>query len=771
MTLLCDNRSMCELLARLARQLLVAASCMAPAMAATPGADGLLAPEFGYTGTDQAAFRLKAHGSASKVEVELATGQMKAACDDAAEFLSGQADNRAGWDLFSVPIWWSLAKCNEALGRHTPAKLALRRLLDIGERQTTLARAFYTDGDLERLSAYLNAAADLCYAYTVKNPDDPEGFSLASLASFRRTNRLADELAVRAQVFARTRSPAYSALLQAQHHLSEVVLNKVFETFWTRLLPFHSDELATAAAAVDLAEKPLLGATASTQLLNAPFFNLTDADPDLALTLDVNFQTAYIQYVRYQDYDFGAEDKPAGTRKPRYLALLRLVDRKVIVPLGEADSIEAAAHKVAEAEADPGSSAADASRVGYETFVAPVFAYADLPHRPFLNRLHIIPDGFLALVPFNALRGPDGYLIDRFTVVMHDSMRDTLSLYRPTPAGGPRQNAVIVGGVNYSKSFVGLNSTVHPAQLPTTIPEIKAVAEVFAAEPPLTEDRATAARVEAVKGPSILHLATHGMFLPAVAKRGAEPSAINLPSASASIEEPTGVEDQAMTRAILVLAGDDGKPGLLTALDLATMDLNGTRLAVFSACDTEKGDYAYGEGIIGLRLAARLAGARTTVTSLWATASLQTADMISAFYAKLGRGQSIAGALREAALEERARDPRPAIWAAFVTYGGDSEAPMGDIKRAGKVPPSSQELFALVKKRNELIRRSWPFTGFPPPEPELTGINGASCDLLAGGDAWECAYDAVYNGDSGPSRTRKSDLVLQDGTEWRLQDK
>ncbi|TCR16066.1 CHAT domain-containing protein [Streptomyces sp. BK205] len=62
---------------------------------------------------------------------------------------------------------------------------------------------------------------------------------------------------------------------------------------------------------------------------------------------------------------------------------------------------------------------------------------------------------------------------------------------------------------------------------------------------------------------------------------------------------------------------DLAEDGLLTATDLATMDLSGTELVVLSACDTGRGLVAVGQGVYGLRRSVGIAGARTLVMSLW----------------------------------------------------------------------------------------------------------------------------------------------------------
>src|SRR5207249_10438972 len=90
----------------------------------------------------------------------------------------------------------------------------------------------------------------------------------------------------------------------------------------------------------------------------------------------------------------------------------------------------------------------------------------------------------------------------------------------------------------------------------------------------------------------------------------------------------------------LVLAGAnkpaaDGDDGVLTALEVAELDLSKVELAVLSACETGLGEVAGGEGVLGLQRAFQVAGARSTVTSLWQVDDDATRQLMERFYAGL----------------------------------------------------------------------------------------------------------------------------------------
>src|SRR6185436_5304706 len=72
--------------------------------------------------------------------------------------------------------------------------------------------------------------------------------------------------------------------------------------------------------------------------------------------------------------------------------------------------------------------------------------------------------------------------------------------------------------------------------------------------------------------------------------------------------------------------------GILTAEEIAALNLRGTDWAVLSACDTGIGEIRAGEGVFGLRRAFQIAGARTVIMSLWAVEDAATASWMRALY-------------------------------------------------------------------------------------------------------------------------------------------
>jgi len=172
-----------------------------------------------------------------------------------------------------------------------------------------------------------------------------------------------------------------------------------------------------------------------------------------------------------------------------------------------------------------------------------------------------------------------------------------------------------------------------------------------------------AAFKENVRGRRVVHLATHGFVLaPGDDAIGANPllrAGLALAGANARASVAPGEED-----------------GILTAEEIASLDLRGCEWAVLSACDSGSGEIVDGEGVIGLCRAFRVAGARTLLLSLWPVEDESARRWIRELYvARFGRGLSTDRAVSAAslaclkALREHGKYPHPFRWASFVAAG------------------------------------------------------------------------------------------------------
>ena len=134
------------------------------------------------------------------------------------------------------------------------------------------------------------------------------------------------------------------------------------------------------------------------------------------------------------------------------------------------------------------------------------------------------------------------------------------------------------------------------------------------------------------KSPRLLHLATHGFYY--------------TPNRAENVDYLKGYTD-AMSLSGLVLSGGNaawlGKPlpkgvlgGILTANDIARLDLSDTDMVVLSACKTGQGK-ATPEGLYGLQRAFKKAGVGTVVMSLWNVSDKTTSEFMTTFYEPIVR--------------------------------------------------------------------------------------------------------------------------------------
>ncbi len=125
-----------------------------------------------------------------------------------------------------------------------------------------------------------------------------------------------------------------------------------------------------------------------------------------------------------------------------------------------------------------------------------------------------------------------------------------------------------------------------------------------------------------------------------------------------------------------VMLGQQPRDGLVTALEVGGMNLEGTELVVLSACETGLGAGSRGQGVYGLRRAFFTAGAQTLVTNLWSVSDRATRDLMAGYYERLTKGQGRVAAMHEAMKQARGRHDHPFYWAPFIVLGrGDPLSP------------------------------------------------------------------------------------------------
>jgi len=183
------------------------------------------------------------------------------------------------------------------------------------------------------------------------------------------------------------------------------------------------------------------------------------------------------------------------------------------------------------------------------------------------------------------------------------------------------------------------------------------------------QGNATETNIKAIKGQSVVHIATHGYFLPDPDDLGENfAHAAGNPLLRSGLIL-AGAPDPAKEEKRADLSGNDN--GVLTAYEAMNLNLEGTSLLVLSACETGLGEVKAGEGVYGLQRAFQVAGARTLLMSLWKVDDAATQMLMTSFYTNWTKSGNKLTAFKQAQAQLRA-NPKykdPYYWGAFVMLG------------------------------------------------------------------------------------------------------
>jgi CHAT domain-containing protein len=136
---------------------------------------------------------------------------------------------------------------------------------------------------------------------------------------------------------------------------------------------------------------------------------------------------------------------------------------------------------------------------------------------------------------------------------------------------------------------------------------------------------------------------------------------------------------------VLLAPGAANQDGLLQIREIVDLDLDG-RVVVLSACSSNTGVLLRGEGVMSLARAFFQAGAHTVVASLWRLRDDEAADFFDRFYRHLGRGVSVAAALKATQSDMIAEGFPAAAWAGIVVLGDGDIVPLPGGRKGWNVP-------------------------------------------------------------------------------------
>jgi CHAT domain-containing protein len=304
-------------------------------------------------------------------------------------------------------------------------------------------------------------------------------------------------------------------------------------------------------------------------------------------------------------------------------------------------------------------------------------------------------------VPFGALpvEGSGKLLSEAVQLRLLTTGRDLLELKQP--AANPKAAALVVANPSFDRQVQPTSPKHTPLSaeregqqrsadlrnnrwkpLPATAREGQTIASLTKGRL-LVQEQATAAAVQQQPAPRILHIASHAFYL-SDQQQQADAKSLGLSqfrNADSPVPLHAQSEENPLLRSGIALAGANSTTasatddGYLMALEVAQLDWKGTELVVVSACESGKGDIKAGEGVYGLRRAIAVAGARSSLLSLWKVDDEATAEFMTRFYSRLKAGQGRAEALAAVQSEFRkgtagnGQWKEPFYWAAWQLVG------------------------------------------------------------------------------------------------------
>jgi CHAT domain-containing protein/Tfp pilus assembly protein PilF len=583
-----------------------------------------------------------------------------------------------------------LAMLYEAGGHIKKAVAAQKRSNEIAEHNLNLTLA---QGSEEQKILYMQMRLSETYGtvslHLQSAPNDLDAAELAFTTILRRKGRTLDVMSDSLELLRRRLSPADISLLDQLSRTRSKLANISLNPRETDSVELRRATIVELEAEMARLETDISSRSSDFRLLSQPV--------TLAQVQESLPQGSWLlEFVLYQPFDVRAGNSNAW-KAPRYaLYLIPRFGPTSWLDLGEAAHIDSEVGRLRAALQDP-------DRTDVKSIARAIDERLMRPVRKLIGtgrQLFIAPDGALNLMPFAALVDErDRYLIEDSSISYltsgRDLLRTQLAIQRnsaPTVLAHPlydlNQNGANTKRLassslhqsgrqkDTSRRSLDFTALRYPP-LPGTMEEAIAIKAMLPDAQLLVREDATEAAVKRVRSPRVLHIATHGFFLPD------QTDDMSLKDRSRQLikervkEKNTARLENPLLRSGLVFAGvkqrasGSNDDGVLTALETSALDLAGTKLVVLSACETGLGDVSNGEGVYGLRRALILAGSETQVMSLWQVSDLATRDLMSGYYKRLKAGEGRSEAFRQVQLGmlHTSKFNHPYYWASFIQSG------------------------------------------------------------------------------------------------------
>ena len=169
--------------------------------------------------------------------------------------------------------------------------------------------------------------------------------------------------------------------------------------------------------------------------------------------------------------------------------------------------------------------------------------------------------------------------------------------------------------------------------------------------------------------PDIIHIATHGFYV-GNSKQAKNNEFLKQLRRYSDKEQYMLISGLLMSGANNTWNGNkiskNVEDGILTSEEISRLNLSNTKMVVLSACETANGHLTMFDGIFGLQLAFKIAGAGSIVMSLWKISDTATSVFMDLFYKNLVLEKNRHIAFRKTIKTMRKRYPDPYYWAGFI---------------------------------------------------------------------------------------------------------
>ena len=332
----------------------------------------------------------------------------------------------------------------------------------------------------------------------------------------------------------------------------------------------------------------------------------------------------------------------------------------------------------------------------YEDDVLRLYERLWQPLEPLLDgvkRVFFSPTGYLNELAFPAIKCGDGHcLADAYELHQMLSTGNLVEL-RENPVEGAVKSALVCGSIYYDAGQEELARSIALSDgdvlasddwrgvvaddeefgyLPFSRREVARVKQLLdenvADVKLLTGFEATemAVREKGGGAPQLLHLATHGFFVHSDKEASENKFLARFHNTRYTAMQRSGL---AFVDANAAWAGnypdDEACDGIMTANEVAALDLGNVRLAVLSACRTAVGYYSP-EGVYGMHRGFKQAGVRSILATLWNVNDQSTSRLMELFYENWLAGDTMQCAFTNAIKALRKEFSSPIYWAPFV---------------------------------------------------------------------------------------------------------